>query len=44
MAAVGLWNNMLQPVGKKATTWRIGEDIICPSEEQPYIFTSKNSK
>lgn len=43
MSAVGLWNNMLQPVGKKATTWHIGEDIICPTKEQPFIFTNKNS-
>lgn len=36
---------MLQPVGKKATNLKTeGEDIICPTEEKPYIFTSKNSQ
>ena len=43
MSAIALWNNMLQPVGKKSMTINIGEDIICPTEEHPYIFTSKNS-
>ncbi len=43
MSAVALWNNMLQPVGKKATTIDIGEDILCPTEEHPYFYTIKNS-
>jgi len=41
-AATGLWNNMLQPKGQKATTWTLGEEIACPSEENPYIYTNKN--
>ncbi len=43
MSAVALWNNMLQPVGKKERTINIGEEILCPSEEHPYIYTNKNS-
>ncbi|UJR07527.1 hypothetical protein I4U23_011815 [Adineta vaga] len=43
-AALSLWNNMLEPVGEKLWEWHHGENIICPTEEHPYIFTSKNSK
>ncbi|ESP02913.1 hypothetical protein LOTGIDRAFT_111011, partial [Lottia gigantea] len=31
-AAVALWNNMFQPVGKKDTNWGIGNPIFCPTE------------
>lgn len=44
LGAVGLWNNMLQPVGKKATTLTVGEEILCPTNEAPFIYTNKNSK
>ena len=40
---MGLWNNMLQPVGKKATTFSVSETIACPTKDQPYIFTNLNS-
>uniref|UniRef100_H2XPU5 Uncharacterized protein n=2 Tax=Ciona intestinalis TaxID=7719 RepID=H2XPU5_CIOIN len=43
MAAVNLWNNMMEPVGSKTTVWGI-TDLKCPTQENPYIFTSKNSK
>ena len=43
MAAIGLWNGMLQPVCKKMTTFKIDEKITCPTEDKPYIFTNKNS-
>jgi hypothetical protein len=42
--AIGLWNNMLQPVGKKANTFTPGEKLSCPTKEHPYLFTSKNSQ
>nr|XP_002121478.1 phospholipase B1, membrane-associated-like [Ciona intestinalis] len=42
LGAVNLWNNMLQPVGAKTTEWDI-TDLLCPSEEFPYIFTNLNS-
>eukprot|EP00731_Ephydatia_muelleri_P027768 Em0019g641a len=41
--AVGLWNNMLQPVGQKSTDWTLNQAIICPSANTPYFYTKKNS-
>ena len=34
---------MLEPVGNKQKTWSINQPLKCPTEEYPYIFTSKNS-
>ncbi|XP_076442169.1 phospholipase B1, membrane-associated-like [Babylonia areolata] len=42
-AASALWNNMVEPVDKKRTAWAPGEAIECPTEDQPFIFTNKNS-
>ncbi|RUS83619.1 hypothetical protein EGW08_008587 [Elysia chlorotica] len=44
VAGRGLWNNMFEPVGNKSTdvVW-YETDIICPTEESPYLFTSQNS-
>ncbi|RNA35913.1 phospholipase membrane-associated-like [Brachionus plicatilis] len=42
-AAIGLWNNMLQPVGKKSTIWRPQDQILCPTKQHPYLFTRLNS-
>ncbi|XP_040188632.1 phospholipase B1, membrane-associated-like [Rana temporaria] len=41
--AKALWNNMLQPVGKKSLLERFSDDIepLCPSEDHPYIYTRK---
>jgi len=42
-AALSLWNNMIEPVGAKQTFWHVGEELKCPTDEHPYIFTHKNS-
>ncbi|XP_066275593.1 phospholipase B1, membrane-associated-like [Branchiostoma lanceolatum] len=42
-AAIGLWNSMIEPVGKKAkqTDWQKGEPLKCPTVE--YLPTTKNT-
>ncbi|XP_078485369.1 phospholipase B1, membrane-associated-like [Ciona intestinalis] len=42
LAGMNLWNNMLEPVGSKTTVWGI-KDLKCPTKDNPYIFTNKNS-
>uniref|UniRef100_A0A1I8JJE3 Lipase_GDSL domain-containing protein n=1 Tax=Macrostomum lignano TaxID=282301 RepID=A0A1I8JJE3_9PLAT len=37
-----LWNNMLEPVGRKATEWNIGGPFKCPTSSRPYFATRKN--
>jgi len=41
-ASVALWNNMVEPVGKKLKEWTIGEPIECPKLGE-YLYTNKNS-
>ncbi|CAF1089174.1 unnamed protein product [Rotaria sordida] len=43
VAALSLWNNMFESVGTKKTSWHHGEPLECPTEDHPYIYTSKNS-
>ncbi|CAF0892438.1 unnamed protein product [Adineta ricciae] len=43
VAALSLWNNMFEPIGAKKTSWHQGEPLECPTQDHPYIFTSKNS-
>ncbi|XP_023322665.1 phospholipase B1, membrane-associated [Eurytemora carolleeae] len=39
-----LWNNLLQPVGQKATDWSKQEvPFLCPSSTAPFLATRKNS-
>lgn len=43
-AANALWNNMLEPVGNKSTNWHVEfERFLCPTEDQPFIYTADNS-
>lgn len=41
-AAIGLWNNMLEPQGSKAKSWDIGQPPKCPTVNQPYLCTPTN--
>lgn len=43
-AADALWNNMIEPVGKKRLKWTPGEKVECPTESHPYFYTYKNSQ
>lgn len=41
-----LWNNLLQPVGRKSTRLlkHVMEKFQCPTQEAPYLFTNVNTK
>ncbi|XP_078398996.1 phospholipase B1, membrane-associated-like [Cetorhinus maximus] len=44
-AARGLWKNMLEPIGGKTTNQTFDDriNLSCPSKEQPYLRTYRNS-
>lgn len=42
-AAEGLWNNMMEPVGRKRTEWHLGSRVICPTPDNPYLATYQNA-
>ncbi|XP_065487748.1 phospholipase B1, membrane-associated [Caloenas nicobarica] len=44
LMAMGLWNNMMEPIGQKqpySDTKML--QVHCPSQENPYLFTYRNS-
>ncbi|XP_018404144.1 PREDICTED: phospholipase B1, membrane-associated-like, partial [Cyphomyrmex costatus] len=42
--ANGLWNNLLETVGTKSTTWHeLFHKFLCPTLERPYLTTKLNS-
>ncbi|KAL3280396.1 hypothetical protein HHI36_017880 [Cryptolaemus montrouzieri] len=46
LAANLLWNNLLEPVGRKSMKKpkHVMQKFNCPSQEAPFLFTSRNSK
>ncbi|XP_066479333.1 phospholipase B1, membrane-associated [Tiliqua scincoides] len=44
-AARALWNNMLEPLGNKTKAQALEDEITCkcPTQEQPYLMTHRNS-
>jgi hypothetical protein len=45
VSANGLWNNMMEPVGKKSRGFKhLFTTFKCPSRQNPYIFTNYNSR
>lgn len=45
LATNALWNNMLEPVGRKTTTWKKEfSQFDCPTEERPFLATLANSR
>ncbi|XP_072392586.1 phospholipase B1, membrane-associated-like [Diabrotica undecimpunctata] len=46
LAANMLWNNLLEPVGRKSTRKlnHVMEKFRCPQSNAPYLFTNRNSK
>jgi len=42
-AGTSLWNNMMQPEGKKQTSWSVGQPPECIDPNNPFIKTKVNS-
>lgn len=44
VSANGIWNNMMEPVGRKSHGLdHLFEKFNCPSLQNPYIYTNYNS-
>jgi len=42
-AGTSLWNNMMQPEGKKQTSWAVGQPPECIDPNNPFLKTKVNS-
>lgn len=43
-AANALWNNIMEPEGKKSTNWKKEfTEFVCPTLDRPYLATKENS-
>jgi hypothetical protein len=42
-ATLATWNNLFQPVGEKQISYRVGEQTICPTNANPFLYTAENS-
>ncbi|XP_076481971.1 phospholipase B1, membrane-associated-like [Bombus vancouverensis nearcticus] len=43
--ASNLWNNLLEPVGNKSSTYTtLFKKCLCPTSEKPFLMTYKNSQ
>lgn len=43
-AGQALWNNMFQKFSQKSRIWSLDDTLVCPTEDQPFIYTSQNSR
>eukprot|EP00095_Tigriopus_kingsejongensis_P006631 maker-scaffold1179_size56971-snap-gene-0.14 protein:Tk06631 transcript:maker-scaffold1179_size56971-snap-gene-0.14-mRNA-1 annotation:"phospholipase B " len=44
VAARALWNNLLEPLGHKSTSFNLeSKPFLCPTERFPYLATAKNN-
>merc|ERR1711871_152634 len=43
-AARATWNNLFEPVGQKSTDYIVDQPIACPTEGNPFLYTSRNSR
>ena len=43
-ASIALWNNMLEPVGRKTADFHVNQHIKCPTKSNPYFYTRGNSE
>lgn len=43
-ASLATWNNLFQRVGEKQLDYRVGEPTVCPSDDEPFLFTMENSR
>jgi phospholipase B1 len=42
-ATLATWNNLFQPVGEKQISYLVGEQTVCPTNANPFLYTAENS-